>query len=177
MNEGFYKKVSIVLLIVSAVSIYAAVMYSKVENNIILPPYSYVDLASSGYDYITVSGTLISTGEEGVGNPINTNEFVCDGARSECTLTQAQISQFSGNYLSTYTESFDIASWDGNFIVFSTKKDMANCTVWNYRIDRIKKELIGVREKSNSYSHDACMGVGLDKFEVRLVDGLDALKQ
>lgn len=173
IKRHFFKITSLILLVVACLSIYIASLYSNIENTVLLPSYSFSDLKSYGFDYVTVSGTLISTSEDGIGNPINTNEFTCDRSTSRCELVQAELSD--SNFLSTYSETFNIQSWDDNFIVFSTVADNVRCVIWTYRIDRVKKELIGVRETAVNYDYDSCMGIGLSKFEVKLVDGMKAL--
>jgi hypothetical protein len=170
----FFVATTVLLAIVSAVAIYVASV-STVENLVYLPSYTYSDLKDYGYDYITVSGTMVSTAADGVANPMNTNEFSCDRLTGQCNLVQAELS--SGGFLSTYTESFPIESWDDNFVVFKTSPENIHCVTWTYRIDRVKRELIGVREAAASYDSDLCMGIGLSDFSVEIVDGLDALER
>jgi hypothetical protein len=174
-HKNFFKFTSCLLLVVSAVSIYLVAKSSKLENHVYLPSFYYGDLAQYGYEYITVQGTLISTGKDGIGSPLNSNEFVCDNSIKECNLVQADLS--NDGFLSLYTESFPIESWDKNFIVFKTNPDNVKCVLWTYRIDRIKKELIGVREQAANYNHEECFGIGINKFEVKLVNGSDAISQ
>jgi hypothetical protein len=67
-------------------------------------------------------------------------------------------------------------SWDDNFIVFKTIPNTANCAEWSYRIDRLKKELIGKRSRPANYSYDNCSGLGFSDFEIEVVDGWEVVK-
>lgn len=148
-----------------------------VENIITLQSYSYSDLQSMGFSdgYITISGTLVGEGGGSVGSPLNTNKITCNKDEGVCRLAQAEI--FDGSLLDIYTETFDIDSWDKNFIVFKSQEGASSCVIWTYRIDRVKKEVIGVREKTVNYNSELCMGIGLENFTVKLVDGWDVVKK
>lgn len=163
----------LLMVLITGFSVYSAVASSKLENQMILPPFSYIDLAPQ-YEYITVDGTLVSTMGGGIGSPLNTVEFTCDKSAGQCNLVQAEL--LNSKYLTTSTESFPIKSWDENFVVFSTVPLDAHCVVWTYRIDRVKHELIGVREQSDRYNSQTCLGIGAEKFGVEVVDGVRALK-
>jgi hypothetical protein len=176
LKKHFFKISTVVLLLISAGAIFIAVKSSRLENSILLPPFVYSDLAQYGYEYVTVSGTLVGTKGGNVAYPLNTNEFTCDNSVKECRLIQAQVTSDSG-YLATYKESFPIKSWDNNFIVFKTDPKGSQCATWTYRIDRIKKELIGVRERPTNYDQDSCLGLAMERFEVKLVDGFDVLSE
>jgi hypothetical protein len=165
----------VLLLLISAISIYVAVLFSSTKNHILLPPFSYVDMSEIGLEYITIEGTLVSVEGGEIGSPLNTNEFTCFRSQGECTLVQAEL--FDDDYLTVYKEDFDTHSWDDNFIVFKGKENATACAEWTYRIDRIKKQLIGVREKATNYDSEICMEIGMDRFEVTLVDGIDAIEK
>lgn len=175
LKRNFFKVTTVLLLIVSVGAVWAVVKSSKIENHVFLPGYSYQDLAQYGYEYVSVAGTLISTSGGGIASPLNTNEFTCDNSIKKCELVQAEL--FDGVSLNMYSESFPIESWDKNFIVFKTSPDSGQCVTWTYRIDRVKKELIGVRERAANYDYDKCMGIGMDKFEVKVVDGWDVISE
>jgi hypothetical protein len=175
LKRHFFKITTVLLLLVSVAATYAAIKSMKIENHIFLPTFSYGDLAPYGYEYVTVKGTLISTGEDGIGSPLNTTEFTCDNSIRECNLVQAEL--FSDSTLTTYTESFPIESWDNNFIIFKTNPESGQCVIWTYRIDRVRKELIGVREQAANYDYDRCIGIGLNKFEVKVVDGWEVISK
>lgn len=175
MKKNLFKALTLILAIISGFLIYFLINASQVKNSINLPPYSYTDL-EYGLDYITVAGTLTSDGDTGIASELNTNEFTCDRARGTCELVQAEL--FDDNFLNVYAETFNIESWDSNFIVFKTQSINAlSCVAWTYRIDRIKKELIGVRERASGYDHDRCMGIGSEKFMVKVVNGWDVVKK
>lgn len=172
MKEGAYKAAISILALGLAASIYVGIQASRIENQISLPSFGYHDLREYGYDVISVSGTLAGMEGGNIANRLNTNEFTCNRATGTCRLAQAEIG--SGGFLWVYAETFDIASWDSNFVVFKTQPGSLACAAWTYRIDRIKKELIGIREKANGYDSDRCAGIGLEKFSVKIIDGLDA---
>lgn len=171
----FYRIIIILLLITSVASVYVTIKSTKIENHVFLPAFSYIDLSDYGYEHVTVSGTLASTAGDQIISPLNTNEFACDNSTGECRLAQAEI--FNGSLLSTSTESFPIDSWDKNFIVFKTSPESGQCVEWTYRIDRIKKELVGFRESATNYNQDRCMGIGLGKLEVKVVDGWEIVRK
>lgn len=175
IKKNFFKALSILLALLLGLSIYLFVKSTGVENIISLPSYSYNDLKDYGYDYITIEGTLTSDGKDGVASELNTNKFVCDRPKGTCELIQGEV--FDDSLLTLYNETFTIESWDSNFIVFKTQADNTSCVIWTYRIDRVKKELIGVREKATNYNYDKCMGIGLEKFTVKVVDGWDVIKK
>ena len=175
LKQNFFKVSTVLLSLLLGLSIYAFTKATGTENLITLPPYSYTDLKDIGEDYIYVQGTLVSDGQEGIANELNTNEFTCDGSKKTCELVQGEL--FDGTLLSLYNETFPIESWDANFVVFKTSPDSTQCVRWTYRIDRVKKELIGVREQAPGYNHERCMGIGLEKFTVKVVDGWDVLKK
>lgn len=176
LKMHFLKIASLLLLVVGVGIIFISIKSAKLENKILLPPFAYSDLAKYGYEYITVSGTLVGSEGGNVAFPLNTNEFVCDNLIKECSLVQAQIVTDSG-YLTTYKESFPIESWDNNFVVFKTDPVQSHCSAWTYRIDRLKRELIGVRERSNDYDFDSCLGIGVERFQVKLIDGFEVVSR
>ena len=59
------------MLLVTGFSIYIAISASKVANFIFLPSHQYSDLSDFGYDFVSVSGTLVSTSKDGIGSPLN----------------------------------------------------------------------------------------------------------
>lgn len=176
LRKHFFKITTAILLLVSVGLFLAALRAKEIENNILLPPLTYSDLTQYGYEYVSVSGTLIGIEGAEIAYPLNTNEFTCDNSIKECRLIQVQVTSDSG-YLGTYKESFPIESWDSNFIVFKTDPEGSRCAAWTYRIDRIKEELIGVRERSANYDPDSCLGLQMDRFEVKLVDGWEVLSK
>ncbi len=175
LKKHFFKVSTVLLLLISVVAIYVAAKSIKTENHIFLPYFSYSDLDEYGYQYVTIKGTLISTSEESIASPLNSNEFTCDNSTRECRLVQAEL--FAGNLLTVYTESFMIESWDDNFIIFKTDPSGSQCVTWTYRIDRVKKELIGVRAPVDNYNYEVCMGIGLEDFQIKLVDGWDVIEK
>lgn len=132
-----------------------------------LPLFSYVDLGTS----VSISGTWIGTGEENVASKKNTNKITCNFYSQTCQMLQAEL--FNDNFLSIYSEELEIESWNDNFIIFITAPGSSNCVNWTYRIDRFKKEVLGNRTKASDYDYNSCMGIGLDEFEIKLVDGLN----
>lgn len=175
LKKNFFKISTILLTLLLGISVYFFIKNSGVKNIISLPSYSYTDLKEYGYDYISVRGTLVSDGKDGVASDLNTNEFICDRSKKTCELIQAEI--FDDSLLGLYNETFDIESWDANFIVFKTLSENQSCVTWTWRIDRVKKELIGVREKASNYDFEKCMGIGLEKFTVKVVDGWEVIKK
>ena len=174
-KEKLFKTSTVLLAILLGFSFYFFNKMSNVKNIITLPYYSYVDLKAHGYDYITVEGTLASDGEGEIANELNTNKFICDLLKNTCELIQAEI--FNDSLLALYNETFDISSWDSNFIVFKTQPGNTPCVAWTYRIDRLKKELMGVREKAPDYNYESCTGIGSEKFIVKVVNGQDVINR
>lgn len=178
MKKIFTRKnlIIIILLVLISISCYRHITL-KIREHILLPPFSYIDLKEYDLDYITVEGTITQdeSSESKVGGVLNTNKFTCDKKTATCTLVQANLSE--NGYLSTYTEAFLIQSWDDNFIVFTTDPEANQCVIWTYRIDRVKKELIGVREKRYDTNNDACSIIGNDKFIIKVVDGFKVISK
>ncbi len=163
------KYMMILLILITGISLYNVSQNSELKNQILLPSSSFIDLNS----YITISGTLIATTPNPIANPLNINEFTCEEYKAECQLVQAEI--WESGFLSLYTETFPVETWNDQFIIFSTAPDSSQCVKWTYRIDRLKEELIGVREKAADYNSEFCDGVGLEAFEVKIVDGSEAM--
>ena len=152
---------------------YVAVKLNHLENTITLPSFSYYEGPPALGAYVSVKGSWIS--DQGVASPLNTTEITCEGQARTCRMVQAEI--FDNSLLNLYEQTFDITSWDENFIVFKSNTDITSCVVWTYRIDRFHKQLVGVREKADSYDKERCLGIGLDRFEIKLVDGWDVISK
>jgi hypothetical protein len=54
-----------ILILLAWASIYIAILSNKVSSHISLPSYHYSDLSEMGYNYVAVSGTLVSTSKDG----------------------------------------------------------------------------------------------------------------
>jgi hypothetical protein len=174
LRRGWMWLLLALLVLVAGASICIAFLASKVANHIDLPSYHYGDMSELGCDYVTVHGTLISTSKDGISSPLNTVKFSCDRTTAECSLLQAEV--FDNSLLSISSETFDISLWDENFIVFKTKAGASECAEWSYRIDRLKKELIGKRSRPANYSYENCGGLGFSDFEIKVVDGWEVVK-
>lgn len=175
LKRHFFKITTVLLMLVAVGATYAAVKGSKIENHLYLPTFTYGDLSEYGYEYVTIAGTLVSTGGGNIASPLNAVEFTCNNSTEECKLVQAEI--FGGTILTTYSESFPIESWNTNFIIFKTSPDSQSCVAWTYRIDRVRKELIGVRDRARNYDYEKCMGIGMEKFEIKVADGWEVIKK
>jgi hypothetical protein len=165
-------RVSFTLVVICfGASLYGCYLNSKLENHILLPPYNYYETDNMVY----VSGTMTSILKENVAYPIITVDFKCEKNAGECNIIQAALNP--NGYMHIYTESYNITLWDESYIVFGTTEFRQICTKWVYRIDRIRKKLIGVREKSSKYTEEACHGIGREKMEIEVIDGHDVLKK
>ncbi len=167
-----------IIVLATSISLYLLIKNNNLFYKINLPSYSYIDLKDYGFtdEYITITGSFESEDESNkVSSKLNTIKIICDKT-SDCKLMQAEI--FMGNLLSIYDENFDIVSWDQNFIVFKTQDTKTKkCVEWTYRIDRVKKELIGVREKVSNYDYEFCKGMGENKFNVKVSDGWEVVSK
>lgn len=176
LKRHLFKITTFIFLLTTGSCLWIILQPIQTGNQISLPLFSYTDLSEYGYEYVTVNGTLVSDipGND-VANPLNTNKFTCDKSIGQCEMIQAEI--FNDSILNLYEETFLISSWDSNYITFESLPTNQSCVVWKYRIDRFKQELVGVREKSMSNTESDCMGIGIDKFAVKIVDGWDVVSK
>ncbi|OHA17347.1 MAG: hypothetical protein A3C79_03460 [Candidatus Taylorbacteria bacterium RIFCSPHIGHO2_02_FULL_45_28] len=163
-----WKGVFIIILIFLVVILsYLLNSESKIYNQLNLPSYHYFEF---GNYYVSVEGTWESEDNDNtLANKFQTVEFTC---HKETMYCQQIIADTVFNILSIYTEDSTITSWDDNFIISETSPSLG-CVVYKYRIDRLKKELVGVR---TTIKHDGlCEGMSSGDLKIKLIDGLKAV--
>ncbi len=126
-----------------------------------LSSYNYFEL---GDNYVSIDGTWASQSEEELGNSFQTVKFTCDKEEGTC---QQVVADTVFGILSLFTEVSRVTSWDKNFITAETS---GVCVIYKYRIDRLQKELVGIRQTINH--EGVCAVVSQDDLKIKLVDGV-----
>jgi hypothetical protein len=79
---------------------------------------SFLDVITTGNDFVTVKGTWTRTDliDDTIPNPLQTSQIECDKAENRCTEALAYISDF---VLMSEVVNYNIQSWTANAIVLS----------------------------------------------------------
>lgn len=123
------------------------------------------------WGYVTAKGTWIfESGDKA--NPLSTSEIGCIKSEKVCRDATAIVSNFgfSGSpFLNVDKTTFNILKWDDTQIIYTDTQP--TCVYYLYTINRITKEVSGVRKTKTNADPNACESVEKKDFHLRLVSG------
>lgn len=129
------------------------------------------DMFWNKFAYVTAEGTWVfEKGDKA--NPLSTSRIDCIKSERVCRESQAYISTsgFSASpFLRVDRTTFSILKWDDSQIVY-TDTDPA-CVFYLYTINRITKEVSGVRKTKANTDPKICESIEKQDMQLRLVDG------
>lgn len=128
------------------------------------------------FGYVIAKGTWIIEGGD-MANPLSTSEIECIKSEKICRDATAIVSNFGileAPILNVDKTSFQILKWDDSQIIYTDTQP--SCTYYLYTINRITKEVSGVRKTKANTDPKACESIEKKDLNLRLVDGFKVYK-
>jgi len=134
------------------------------------------DIFWNKFGYVTAKGTWTMASPDTMGNPLRTSEIVCQKKEAVCREGYASLFQFNSGtpFLNVSVENYPIIKWDDSQIIYTD--NLPSCTYYLYTINRITKEVSGVRRPKSKVDENLCKDVEKKEMQLRLVDGYDVVK-
>lgn len=146
-----------------AVFITASESYVKDKVPVYVGGYHvYTDSWDRGY--VSLEGTWVMDGSSPA-FPLQKSKIVCDYERKDCMESRAMV---SGSTLLVDQDSYEIAQWDARNLTYITD---AGCVNYVYSVDRITKQVSGIRTIKSGMETE-CKDVEKE-LKLRLTDGYD----
>lgn len=166
---GYTVLVVVVLVYLLAFQEYKA--KSKVPVN--LPGFSLFadDAFWNKYGYVTAEGTWTFVTDEKA-NPLSTSRIDCIKSEKVCREATAMITDSGfgiSPFLNVDRTTYNIEKWDESQIIYSDTQP--TCVYYLYTINRITKEVSGVRKNKKNTDPKACESIEKKDLQLRLVDG------
>lgn len=134
------------------------------------------DLLWNKLGYVSAKGTWTFVAPDVMGGPFRTSEIICDKRQGECRESIASLFYLSYGtpFLTTNLENYQILKWDNSQIIYTESK--AECVYYVYTINRITKEVSGVRRPKPNADQKICENIEKKEMQLRLVDGLEVIR-
>jgi hypothetical protein len=134
------------------------------------------DLLWNKLGYVSAKGTWTFVAPDVIGGPFRTSDIVCDKRQGECRESTASLFEFGSGtpFLTASLENYQILKWDNSQIIYTENK--AECVYYIYTINRITKEVSGVRRPKPNADQKLCENIEKKEMQLRLVDGLEVVR-
>lgn len=136
-------------------------------------PSFYITSERSAWDrgYVTASGTWVMELPDVMANPIRTSKIVCIYADKICREATAEFTHLFSKQLNIHVDIHDVVKWDSDQIVYVN--DEAICNVYFYYLNRVTKQVTGVRKSKKDAPKDICDKYTDNEIRLKLADGFD----
>ena len=134
------------------------------------------DLLWNKVGYVSAKGTWTFVAPDVMGGPFRTSSITCDKRQGECRESIAALQEIGSGtpFLNAILESYQILKWDNSQIIYTENK--AECVYFIYTINRITKEVSGVRRPKPNGDQKLCEFTEKKEMQLRLVDGLEVVR-
>ena len=121
--------------------------------------------------YVTAKGTWVMELPDKMANPFRTSEIICVYRDKMCRESTAEISNFYSKVLNLNSDLHTILKWDTDQIAYAN--DSSICNVYYYYINRVTKQVTGVRKPKKDAPKDICDDSDKREIKLNLQNGFD----
>lgn len=149
------------------------ILYVENEAAPVSLPRFYVTTDNYLWDrgYVTASGTWVMEAPDKMANPMRTSKIVCILRDRVCRESTAEITNYYSKLLNLEFDVHDILKWDADQIAYTN--DSSICNVYYYYINRVTKQVTGVRKPKNNAPKDTCDHSDKHEIKLNLANGFD----
>lgn len=149
------------------------ILYVENEAAPVSLPSFYVTTDNFLWDrgYVTARGTWVMDAPDKMANPIRTSKIVCVLRDRVCRESIAEITNYFSRSLNLEMDLHDILRWDPDQIAY--QNDSSVCNIYYYYINRVTKQVTGVRKPKKDSPKDVCSESDKREIKLNLVNGFD----
>jgi hypothetical protein len=136
-------------------------------------PSFYVTTDSNLWDrgYVTANGTWVMEAPDKMANPVRTSKIVCVLRDRVCRESTAEITNYYSKLLNLELDLHDILKWESDQIAYTN--DSSICNIYYYYINRVTKQVTGVRKPKKDAPRDLCGDSDKREIKLNLQNGFD----
>jgi hypothetical protein len=149
------------------------ILYIENEAAPVSLPGFYVTTDNFLWDrgYVTANGTWVMEAPDMMANPIRTSKIVCILRDRVCRESTAEITNYYSKVLNLEIDLHDILKWESDQIAYTN--DSSICNIYYYYINRVTKQVTGVRKPKKDAPKDVCGDSDKREIKLNLVNGFD----
>lgn len=121
--------------------------------------------------YVTAKGTWVMELPDKMANPMRTSNIVCIQRDRICRESTAEITSYYAKALNLEQDIHEISRWDSEQISYIN--DSSICNVYYYYINRVTKQVTGIRKQKKDAPKDGCADLDKHDIKLNLVNGFD----